>query len=133
MIDGLYDATRVIAYFLWEYSGNDDALCHWYCAEDTACYFQESGIFSVEDIENIKRKGLYSEEYIAFVRHIAFRIYTYTLNENCRTNWFTTERLLYNVEWCAAITKLASIYDAEKGNCELTKKIISSKVKKFYG
>ena len=110
----------------------DDALSHWYCAEDTACYFQENGVISPDDVNRILRSGMRSEKYIAFVRHIAFRIYIYNSRDDELANWYMAERLLFNGEWVSAITRLASIYDAEKGSSELVNMIRSSKVKNYY-
>jgi hypothetical protein len=58
-------------------------------------------------VEGLIQKGIYDYAYIAFVRHVAFRIYLYTNRPEAETNWFAAERLLGASEWLDAITAMA--------------------------
>lgn len=128
----LFDQTKVSAYFLWEYTKHENALGLWYCAEDMACYLERMGITGVSRIEEIKRLGVYDIEYVAFVRHLAFRIYVYTCKEDKLTNWFAAEKLIKNGEWCDSITKMAMFYATQKDNAELMSGIRSEGVRSYY-
>ncbi len=128
----LFDNTKVISYFLWEYTNHDNALNLWYCAEDLACYFERLGIFNTEAIAIIKAKGRYDLSYINFIRHIAFRVFFYTANPDSLLNWFTAERLLNNAEWCEAITNVADIYNKSKSETDFKNAIRSSSIKTYY-
>ncbi len=128
----LTEKTEVVAYFLWEETGNNNALHQWYCAEDIACFLEDCAIFTPDDIKRIMDRGPQDLGYIEFVRHIAFRIYVYTDDQGAATNWFAAERLLANREWCACATELASIYHAEKEHSSFIRAIRSSKVRGFY-
>ena len=132
MNENLFDNTKMASYFLWEYTKNENALGMWTCAEDIANYLEVSGIFTTGQITEIKDFGLYSFEYIGFVRHIAFRIYIYTGNCHAETNWFTAEKLLDNNEWCESVTQIAKIYFENKHNFESLTGVRSEKVKQNY-
>ena len=129
MSDALFENTKLASYFLWEYTQGENALGLWVCAEDIAYYLEVAGIFTPRQIGEIKERGVYSAEYIVFVRHIAFRIYIYTGRSEADANWFAAERLLANGEWCLAITQIAKIFSENNKNFELLTGIRSEKVK----
>jgi hypothetical protein len=110
MNNKLFAHTKLAAYFLWEYTGNDNTLKLWRCAEDIAEFLQSSGILSPDRVVSILRLGIYDLGYINFVRHIAYRIYIHTENEDSLANWFVAERLLSNAEWRQAVTDMANIF-----------------------
>lgn len=106
--------TKLAAYFLWEYTGADDTLNLWYCAEDMACFLERQGILGGGRLEAILALGVRDPGYIQFVRHIAFRVYIYTGNSDALFNWLTAERLLGNGEWRQAVLYMAKTYNAQK-------------------
>lgn len=126
---GLFETTKIASYFLWEYTQAENALALWTCAEDIANYLEVAGIFNPKQIGEIISKGVYSVEYIAFVRHIAYRIYVYTGRDHAESNWFAAERLIKNDEWCAAVTNIAVIYNDNKSNFESLSGVRSEQVK----
>jgi hypothetical protein len=130
--NALFEHTKVVSYFLWEYTGCDRALELWYCAEDIACYFEQMGILSADRVTAVKQLGVYDPAYIHFLRHVAFRIYIYTGQPDANTNWFITERLLVNPEWVAALVGMASIYKSEKTNEDFIRGVRSDNVRAYY-
>jgi len=128
----LFDSTKVTAYFLWEYTQCDNALGLWTCAEDIANYMEFAGIFSPEKIKEITDNGLFSFEYIGFLRHIAFRIHVYSRQEDAETNWFAAERLINNYEWCVSVTQIAQIYNDNKHNFKALSGVRSEQVRQNY-
>ena len=132
MNEFIMDKTKQAAYFLWEYTQHDNPLNHWYCAEDIACFFEERGIFNQEAMDGITRGGIYTHTYIDFMRHIAFRIFIYTNQENALTNWFAGERLIANNEWCEAMFGITQHYSREKNNADFMTSLRSDKVRRFY-
>lgn len=128
----LFEQTKVTAYFLWEYTKHGNALNLWYCAEDMACYLERMGLSGIEKIKSIKLLGKYDMEYVAFIRHLAFRIYVYTQEEDSLTNWFAAEKLIDNEEWSHSITRMASIYANQKNNAEMMSGIRSEDVRLYY-
>ena len=129
MNEVLFENTKISSYFLWEYTYAENALGLWTCAEDIANYLEVAGIFTPRQIKDIIDKGIYSYEYIGFVRHIAFRIFIYTGHDDAETNWFRAEKLLNNSEWCAAITQTAKIYFDNKSNFDSLPGVRSEQVK----
>jgi len=125
----LFDCTKVTAYFLWEYTHCDNALGLWTCAEDIANFMEFADIFTPESIRDIQAKGLYSYEYIDFMRNIAFRIHVYSGQDHAETNWFTAERLVGNDEWCRSVTDIARIYYDNKSNFEALSGVRSEQVR----
>jgi hypothetical protein len=109
----LFEHTKLASYFLWEYTHYDNALKLWHCAQDMAGYMKRAGITSHTDIEAIKNKGTHDPAYVSFVRHIAFRIYIYTNNDDALANWYSAEKLLNNYEWCVAAAGIAAALDKE--------------------
>lgn len=132
MNEFLMEKTKIAAYFLWEETKHDHPLNHWYCAEDIACFLEESLVFDAATIEGIVRRGVYDISYIQFIRHIAYRIYVYTNQTDADTNWFAAERLVANAEWCAAVTDMSKTYNMEKDSSDFLRSIRSDKVRSFY-
>jgi hypothetical protein len=127
MNGGLYENTKVAAYFLWEQTQCESALDLWYCAEDIACYFDRKGIFTVSQVDDIKRLGVYNMDYVSFVRHLAFRIYIYTNRIDSETNWYAAERLLAVNEWIHALVCMAKMY-----HDDMTDDVRSENIKAYY-
>jgi len=132
MEETLFKNTKLAAYFLWEYTRLDNTLQLWYCAEDIACFLEQSDILSGEQLESILALNVYDLGYIQFVRHIAYRIYIYTGNDDALFNWYTAERLLGNGEWRQAVAYMASTYGIQKTVAGGLSCIHSGHVKNFY-
>ncbi len=132
MDEVLFENTKLAAYFLWEYTKTENALNHWYCAEDIACFLEASGILHEDSIINIKKRGMYDYSYINFIRNIAFRIYVYTNVVQKTTNWYVSERIVNNLECCKALITIAQIYNKEKANVNFITGLKSEKVRSFY-
>jgi hypothetical protein len=105
----LFEYTKLASYFLWEYTHYDNALKLWYCAQDMAACMKRAGIASHADIDAIKNKGMRDAAYVSFVRHIAYRIYIYSKNDDAVANWYNAEKLLTNYEWCAAMAGITAV------------------------
>ena len=123
-----YGNTQIAAYYIWEHSGNENALDLWYAAGDIASYFEQANILEAVTVEGIKDLGLHSDGYIWFVRNLAFRLHIFTGNEHKLTNWFLAEKLLDTREWIDSITNMASILRAGTGLNQLR----SEKLRQFY-
>lgn len=132
MKEELYSSIKVGAYFLWEYLRSDNALSLWHCAEDIANVFQVNGIDSLDKLESITNKEKTESAYIDFVRTLSYRIYYYTGYKDSVNNWYFTERLLQNSEWCSAIITAANIYSNIDTEIELIKIIRSDVIRNFY-
>jgi hypothetical protein len=132
MDNSLFEHTKVVSYFLWEYTGCDHALELWYCAEDIACYFEQMGILSDQRVAAVRQLGVYDPAYIHFLRHVAFRIYIYTNQPEPNTNWFIAELLLNNREWVTALVGMATIYKNEKTNQDFIRGVRSENVRAYY-
>ena len=128
----LFDNTKMAAYFLWEHTGCENALDLWLCAEDMACFFEQTDILGMTQIEIILRLGKYDPGYVNFMQHVAFRIYQYTGCSDELRNWFSAERLLTNTEWSRALTQMAAIYRSEKKNQNIMNDVRSENVRAFY-
>ncbi|MDR2648574.1 MAG: hypothetical protein LBB94_02495 [Clostridiales bacterium] len=128
----LFDNTKRAAYFLWEYTRIDNTLRLWYCAEDIACFLEQSNILSLSQLEPIINLDTADPGYIQFVRHIAYRIYIYTGNSNAVLNWFTAEHLLENGEWRQALICMAVFYNTQKSVAGGLSGIHCGEVKNFY-
>ncbi|GHU53165.1 hypothetical protein AGMMS49975_10530 [Clostridia bacterium] len=113
-MSNLFEHSKVTAYFLWEYTGHDSALALWYCAEDMALFFEHMGYYWENPVNEILQKGRGSIEYIEFIRHIAFYIFSYTQNSDDIKNWFAAERLISNGEVLSALCSIASLYNTNK-------------------
>jgi len=129
---GLFENTKVAAYFFWEHTGCENALDLWLCAEDTACFFEQTEILEVKNVEAIMRLDKYDYYYIAFVQHVSFRIFQYTGSSGEWHNWFAAERLLANTEWVEALVGMASIYRSEKRNQSVMNDVRSENVRAYY-
>jgi len=132
MKEELLDNTKLAAYFLWEYTHMDNTLQLWYCAEDIACFLEQSDIICMGKIDLILGLGIYDLGYIHFVRHIAYRIYVYTGNNNALSNWFIAEQLLGNFEWRQALISMASAYNTQKTITNGLSCVHSGQIKNFY-
>ena len=128
----LFQNTKLAAYFLWENTHSDNTLTLWYCAEDIACFLEQSDILSIRQLEAIMGLDIYDIGYIEFVRHIAYRIYIYTGNSDALFNWITAERLLGNWEWRQALICMASIYNKQKTIAGGLSCVHSGQVKNIY-
>jgi hypothetical protein len=128
----LYENTKLAAYFLWEHTGCDNALNMWVCAEDLACFFEQTGILDEERISAIARLNRYDPGYIQCVQHIAFRIFVYSNNQNDWDNWFAAERLLAIQEWTRALTGMARVYRNESANHNVMGRVRSENVRAYY-
>jgi hypothetical protein len=126
----LFDHTKLAAYYLWEYTGSENALNLWYCAEDIACFLDQSNVLESGLADGILKQGVYSEMYIWFVRHIAFRLYIYTNNPDDKHNWYTAEHLLNDAAWVENITMMANILREGRGGMALG--IRSDEVRAYY-
>ncbi|MDR1560115.1 MAG: hypothetical protein LBS84_10555 [Clostridiales bacterium] len=132
MDEMLFDNTKLAAYFLWENTLADNTLQLWYCSEDVACFLEQSDILTMDQLDFITGLDVCDIGYIQFVRHIAYRIYIYTGNDDALFNWFTAERLLGNGEWKQALICMASFYNTRKSVAGGLSGIHSGKVKNFY-
>ena len=125
-----FEHTKITAYYLWECSGDGDALKLWYAAEDIASFFEQSKILDAQIVDGIKRMGSGSEGYIWFVRNLAYRVYLHTQNPNELDNWFLTERMLEIPAWLESITAMAAMLN--KGDEDDMKHVRSDTVRSFY-
>ncbi|MDR3239453.1 MAG: hypothetical protein LBT44_05140 [Clostridiales bacterium] len=132
MNEFLFESTKTAAYFLWETTKCDNTLTLWNCAEDIACFLEQSDILSPARITIILGTGVYDMGYISFVRHIAYRIYIYTGREDSLKNWFDAEALLNNIEWRQAITRMAYIYNRDKHKADGLSALHCDLIKNFY-
>ena len=128
----LFDVTNQTAYHIWEASKSDNALNVWYCAEDIASWFEKNGLFTQQDIIDIRDKGSKSYEYTDLIRNIAFRIYIYTCNDNQLDNWFASELLINDEVWINSVTAMARYYLESKASDDFLKNIKSDRVKDYY-
>jgi len=108
-----FECTKIVAYYLWEHTGYDNALDLWYAAEDIACFFEQANILDNEMVDSIVRLGTTSGGYIWFVRHIAYRLYLYTQNPDELTNWFLAERLISIPPWIEMLVDMATILSTD--------------------
>jgi hypothetical protein len=114
--NNLYERTKLAAYYLWDETGCDRALELWYCAEDAACFLEQSNITDSVTVYGITKLGRLSEAYIWFVRNIAFRLYVYTGETDELRNWYTAERLIGSEAWVGAVTGMAGLL--REAGCE---------------
>lgn len=132
MKEKLYDSIRITAYFLWEYTQNENALGLWCCAEDLACFFQKSNIVTDEDLQSILNLGRYSSTYVTFVRNISYRIFLYTHCKDTMRNWLLTEKLLENYEWKNSVVTAAMVYNNIRCDLNLIKCIRCESIRNYY-
>lgn len=109
MNNQIFDATKLIAYFLWEYTGNKNTIMMWRCAESICQYVKNQGLCSHNKLQEIIRLPRQNDIYKNFVRGIAYRIFLFTENSNEKTNWFCAEKIIFNMECLLAIIKVSSI------------------------
>ena len=110
MDDLLLKNTKVAAYFIWERTSSDNAMALWCCAEDIASFFERRGLLDAGSVAEITGLDKLDPEYVAFVRHVAFRLFIYTNRTDELTNWYDAEGLLNNAEWVAAVAAAACEY-----------------------
>ena len=124
----LFNSTKVAAYHLWEDTACEDALNLWYCAEDIACYLEQSDITNRDTVEGIRNLGFRSEGYVWFVQNIAFRLHTHTGNPDELANWYAAERLLASDGWLENIIAVAQLFKQRNRFGEVR----SEKIRSFY-
>lgn len=132
MKNQLFENTRRLAYFLWEYTNCENALSLWYCSEDLTSYFEINSITSMESLQDLLDKGKKDPAYIAFIRNIAFRLYLYTGQINQKHNWYLAESLASNIEWCRMLVESAAIYSNIINENDILKSIRSDTVRNYY-
>ncbi len=127
-----FDATRICAYFLWEYTQFDSAMSHWFCVEDIACFFEERGIFDLVALDYYIDRNKHDVVYINFIRNLAYRIFVFTGNNDSFKNWMIAERLVNNMEWNESITGIAKTFNLRKSQSEFVQGLRLTKVKDYY-
>jgi len=132
MNDLLFLNTQRAAYFLWEFTGCDNALGLWTCAEDIGGGLEDRGLLTPEHIDSVAGKGVYSSEYIGLIRLIAFKIFIYTGQRDKEANWFIAEALVKNHEWRGSVTQIAGIYRDNKTHFEALSGVRSEHVRQNY-
>lgn len=117
----LMESTKVASYLLWEKTKHGNALNLWYCCESIALYLEKRGITTMVALEEIIYRNKKDREYTAFVKNISYRIYACTKEADHLSNWFISEVLLVDYEWCRAIVNMAYIFRAiREGKGEAT-------------
>lgn len=120
MKDILTESTKVAAYLLWENTKQNMPLDLWYCVENIAFYFEKNDIITMVALEEILRKPKSDTEYLRLLKNVSYRIFLSTKNRDHLLNWFVSENLLNNYEWCRAIVNMASVFRAmREGKVEL--------------
>ena len=64
MDNNWFEHTKLVAYYLWEHSGCENALNLWYASEDIASFFEQANILDTGMVDSIKKLGLGSEGYV---------------------------------------------------------------------
>lgn len=128
----IFELSSKAAYLLWDSTNHGNALDNWYCAEDIASFFERLNLISHTLLEELLTLDKKDEEYINFVRNIAFRIYIYTNDNDKIKNWFIAESLLKNAEWTNAVLGMANYYRNNKVNPDLKKDIKSDLIRNYY-
>jgi len=130
----MIEKTKLAAFYLWEYSGYENTMALWYCAEDIASFFERCQMYTDESVLAITRLNHSEREYRSFIRHIAYRLHLYTGIQDDGFNWQVSERLVDNREWREAIVFLASGMNALRdGNAPVDGyRILSPTVKEYY-
>ncbi len=108
MNNEVFGATKLIAYFLWEYTGNENTIMMWRCAESIYHFIKNQDFHTHDEIKNIIYLPRQSAEYKNFVRNIAYRIFLFTRNNDAKANWFCAEKIIFNTECLSAMTKISS-------------------------
>jgi hypothetical protein len=128
----LMNFSKICAYLLWEHTGYDNALVHWKCSEDIACYFEKNKLTSINQLYDILNKGINNTEYKQIINNISYRIYCYTDSNDCLKNWLISENLIHNLEWSNPIIGLANIYKHQKLDNSFVSALHSNNVKTYY-
>ena len=100
------DNMKRAAYLIWEVIEHDNALAVWRCAECMSVMLERIGVHSSFELERVVKRGIYHQEYIEFVRKIAYLLYLHTGNDDLK-NWYGAEKLIQNAEWRAVMSELA--------------------------
>ncbi len=129
MKDELFNDINVMAYFLWEYTNNGNALKLWCCAEDIAYYFAENNINSYADFYKIVDRDKNDPVYVEFLRSMAYKIFNYTDNNDMKKNWFAAEKFFNNFECVDAAVKAGKIFREAGRNDEILKSVRSENIK----
>ena len=129
-MENIFENTKKAAYYVWEYSKSDNALASWYCTEDIAYFIYKHKIFSVEEIRKIVTLNKNDMGYIAFTRHIAYRIYIYTKNEDALKNWYAAEGLIKDYAWQEAIILVVHGYRNDKAYQKVRSEYIRNVMRK---
>ena len=126
-----FECTKVVAYYLWEHTGCENALEMWCAAEDIACFFEQANILEDGMITSIKGLGVGSEAYVWFTRNVSYRLYVYTRNADHLTNWYLVEQLMNIPE---VVQNLAYMAAMLRSDADATmRQVRSDTVRKFYG
>jgi len=131
-MESLFESTKLAAYFLWQETRHESALNLWYCAEDIAWFLERHHMTELQSLMEMRRKNRHDLGYVEFMRHIAYRIYIFTNEEDSLINWFAGERLLSNPEWCQAVVRVAEAYRLSQGRPEALADVRSERVKNYY-
>ena len=133
MRDRLYFDTKVVSYFLWEYTKFQNALDLWYCAEDMGFFLEKENMLTISDLQRVLQLDKTDMRYIRFVRHIAYRVHIFTNNSDALSNWFVAERLLSNGEWTEALIGVALTYSRIRmGEIDIKDAIRTERIKKHF-
>ena len=125
-----FECTKMVAYYLWEHTGYENALSLWYAAEDIACFFEQTNILELGMVDSIIRLGLRSEGYIWFLRHISYRLYLHTGNTDELANWYLAECLLGNPAWVQCLEEMANLLSS--GSAGTIGQVRSDIVRSYY-
>jgi hypothetical protein len=128
----MIERTKLAAFYIFQYSGYENTLALWYCAEDIASFFERCQMYSDEDVQIVLRLNRNEREYRAFVRHIAYRLHLYLGIIDDLFNWQLAERLLENGEWRDAIIFLAAGFHKLRAG-QQDYQLQSPFVKEYYG
>ena len=113
----MIERTKLAAFYLFQYSGYENTLALWYCAEDIASFFERCRMYTEESVQVILQLHRSEREYRAFIRHISYRLHLYMGIIDDIYNWQLAERLLDNREWRDAIVFLAAgLHEMREGH-----------------
>lgn len=131
MKEKLFNSIKVLSYFLWEYTKNDNALKLWCCAEDIVCFLSENDIKTKEEFFDIISRDKSDEIYREFIRNIAYKIFWYTKEEDNDKNWFVAEKFVRNYECIEACVTAACIFGDVNANDEIYRSIRSQNARGY--
>ncbi len=131
MKEEFFNSIKVLSYFLWEYTKNENALKLWCCAEDIVCFLAQIGIKTKDDFMDIISMDKTSAEYKNFMRQISYKIYEYTNDSQEQKNWYISEKLTRNCECITACVTAASIIGSANKGDEIYKTIRSQNARSY--